>query len=50
MGPVICGEAVANLKIYVVNRDVDTLLSRPASEALGIIKFNEELAPTDVLM
>ena len=48
MGPVICGEAAANLKIYVVNRDVDTLLSRPASGA--IIKFNEELAPTDVLM
>ena len=30
MGPVICGDAVAKLKIYVVNRDVETLLSGPA--------------------
>ena len=34
------GERVANIRIYVVNRQVEPLLSGPAAEALGIITLN----------
>lgn len=37
---VMHGEQVANIWIYVVNRQVEPLLSGPAAEALGIITLN----------
>ena len=40
VGPVMYGDKVANVGIYVVKGDVEALLSGPASEALGIISFN----------
>ena len=40
VGPVMYDGTIANLGIYVVNRDVEPLLSGYASEALGIITFN----------
>ena len=33
-------EHVANIAIYVVNKDVETLLSGAVAEELGIISFN----------
>ena len=43
IGPVMYGDAVTNLRIYVLDKKVETLLSGQASEALGIIKFNKKL-------
>ena len=40
VGPIRCGDEIANVGIYVVNGDVEPLLSGAASEALGIISFN----------
>ena len=40
VGPVMYGDKMANVGIYVVKGDVEALLSGPASEALGIISFN----------
>ena len=40
VGPVMYYDNVANIGIYVVKKNVETLLSGPASEALGIISFN----------
>ena len=37
---VMYGDRVANIGIYVVNKDVETLLSGPVAEELGIISFN----------
>ena len=39
-GTVMCGEGVANVRIYVVKQNVEFLLSGIAAEDLGIIKFN----------
>ena len=44
VGPVRCGEEIANVGIYVVNGDVEPLLSGAASEALGVISFHGEKA------
>ena len=38
-GTVMCGTNVANACIYIVDQDVETLLSGPLSEELGIISF-----------
>ena len=40
VGPVMYGDKIANVAIYVVKGDVEALLSGAASEALGIISFN----------
>ena len=40
VGPVMYEDTVANVRIYVVKKEVETLLSGPVSEALGIITFN----------
>ena len=40
VGPVMYGDQMANVGIYVVKGDVEALLSGAASEALGIISFN----------
>ena len=40
VGPIMYGEEVANVGLYVVKGDVEPLLSGAASEALGIISFN----------
>ena len=40
IGPAMYGNAVANVCIYVVDKKVETLLSGPASEELGIIKLH----------
>lgn len=40
IGTVVCGDAVANLKIYAIKINVETLPSGQAAESLGIIKFN----------
>ena len=37
---VMYGDRVANIGIYVINKDVETLLSGPVAEELGIISFN----------
>ena len=39
-GPVMFGNNVANLRFFVIKKDVETLLSGRASEELGIISFN----------
>ena len=39
IGTIMFGEIVENVVIYVVKQNVETLLSRRVSEALGIIKF-----------
>ena len=39
-GSVMFGNNVANLRFFVVKKDVETLLSGRASEELGIISFN----------
>lgn len=44
VGPAMHGDAVTNVRIYVVYKEVETLLSGQASEALGIIKFNKHHA------
>ena len=44
VGPAMHGDAVTNVRIYVVDKEVETLLSGQASEALGIIKFNKQHA------
>ena len=44
VGPAMHGDAVTNVRIYVVDKEVETLLSGQASEALGIIKFNKHHA------
>ena len=41
IGTVRYGDAVANICLYVVKQDVETLLSGRLSEELGIIKFNQ---------
>jgi hypothetical protein len=40
IGPAMYGDAVANVCIYVVDKNVETLLSGPASEELGIIQLS----------
>ena len=40
-GTVRYGDTVANICLYVVKQDVETLLSGRLSEELGIIKFNQ---------
>ena len=40
MGTVMFGANVANIKFYIVPRDVETLLSGAAAEALGIISVH----------
>ena len=40
VGPVMYGNVVANIGIYVVKKKVESLLSGAASEALGIISFS----------
>ena len=40
---VIYGNAVTNLRLYVIDKNVETLLSGQASEELGIIKFNNNV-------
>ena len=37
---VMYGDRVANIEIYVINKSVETLLSGPVAEELGIITFN----------
>ena len=37
---VMYGKCVANVGIYIINKDVETLLSGPVAEELGIITFN----------
>ena len=37
---VMCGDRVANVGVYVLNKNVETLLSGPVAEELGIITFN----------
>ena len=44
MGTVMHNDTVANVRIYVVDKEVETLLSGPACEALGIISFHGENA------
>lgn len=44
-GTVMCGEGVANVRIYVVKQNVEFLLSGIAAEDLGIIKFNPNPKP-----
>ena len=44
MGAVMHSDTVANVGIYVVNKEAETLLSGPACEALGIISFYGENA------
>ena len=44
MGAVMHNDTVANVGIYVVNNEVEILLSGPACEALGIISFHGENA------
>ena len=44
MGAVMHSDTVANVRIYVVDKEVETLLSGPACEALGIISFHGENA------
>ena len=34
------GDRIASIGIYVINKDVETLLSGPVAEELGIISFN----------
>ena len=43
-GTVMHGQAVANIKMYVVDQQLEMLLSGRVCEALGIIKFNSEPA------
>ena len=43
VGPVMYGDAVTNLRLYVIDKNVETLLSGQASEELGIIKFNNNV-------
>ena len=40
IGTVMYGENVANVKLYVIPKDVETLLSGAAAEALGIISLH----------
>ena len=40
-GSIMCGEAVTNATIYVIKKDVETLLSGRVCEQLDIIKFQE---------
>ena len=42
VGAVKYKSQVANIRIYVVNKDVEPLLSGPAAEALGILTLNTE--------
>ena len=42
ISPVRFGETVTNVQFYVVKKDLETLLSGPACEELGIIKINDE--------
>ena len=44
MGAVMHNDNVANVHIYVVDKEVETLISGPACEALGIISFHGENA------
>ena len=44
MGTVMHNDTVANVRIYVVDKEVETLLSGPACEVLGIISFHGENA------
>jgi len=44
-GTIIHGSTVANIRFYVVRRELETLLSGRASEALGIIKFDPQDQP-----
>ena len=44
VGTVMYGEAVTNTCIYVVDQDLETLLSGKVSEELGIIEFNPKAA------
>ena len=44
-GTVMCGEGVANVRIYVVKQNVEFLLSGIAAEDLGVIKFNPTPKP-----
>ena len=40
VGAIMHNEHVANICIYIINKEVETLLSGPAAEALGILTFN----------
>ena len=44
MAAVMHNDTVANVRIYVVDEEVETLISGPACEALGIISFHGENA------
>ena len=44
MGAVMHNDTIANVGIYVVDKEVETLLSGPACEALGITSFHGENA------
>ena len=41
-GTIMHGDAVTNATIYVINKEVETLISGAVSEQLGIITFNRE--------
>jgi len=40
VGPAMHGKEIANIGVYIVNSDVEALLSGPAAEALGILTFH----------
>ena len=41
VGSIMYNETVANFRMYVIDKEVETLLSGPASEALGILSLNK---------
>ena len=45
VGPVMYDEAVANLRIYVVDKDLEFLLSGQPSEELSVITFKDRRKP-----
>ena len=42
IGTIMYNDAVTNVKIYIIENNVETLLSGPVCEDLGILKFEEQ--------